>query len=126
MNQLVSLLIIGFLCAMSWADGSQREEKPRFKGVELYSWKEREGKWVFALLDGTNRLKTEEEVKGAKNRCDGVEKLRSALGRLAVEEQVLWAHPIEGFEFPPESNRKEIKKAAEAAKINLTISTGQD
>jgi hypothetical protein len=100
----------------------QREAKPRFKGVELYSWKDKGGDWVFVLLDGTNRLKTEQEVKGAKNPSRGVEELKKALGRLAVGEQVVWTHPIDGFELPPPAARKEILKAAAEAKVDLQVS----
>ena len=112
------------LCGACRAD-DKREEKPRFKGVELYSWKDKGGVWHFALLDGTNRLKTEEGVKSAKTNVKGVQELTKALARLAVGEQVFWTHPIKGFEFPPQGTREEIKKAAKEAKIALTIS-GQE
>jgi hypothetical protein len=103
-----------------WAD-DKREEKPRFKGAELYSWKDKDGGWVFVLVDGTNRLKTEKEVKGVRNLIQGAEALKKALARLAVGEQVSWSHQIKGFEFPPEATRKEIEKAAKEAKIELRI-----
>jgi hypothetical protein len=33
------------------------------KGYELYSWREKSsGDWYFALLPGTNRLKTYDEI----------------------------------------------------------------
>jgi hypothetical protein len=107
---------------LSWhetvAEG-QREQKPRFKGVELYSWKDKDGEWVFVLLDGTNRLKTEDQVKGAKNQVRGAEGVKKALTHLAAGEQVSWMHRIKGFEFPPEATRKEIEKAAKETKIDL-------
>jgi len=122
MKQLLCLIAAAFtmtvLHGVCRAD-DKREEKPRFKGVELYSWKDKGGDWVFMLLDGTNRLKTEEEVKGAKNQIKGAEDLKKALARLAVGEQVFWTHPIKGFEFPPGVTRKEIEKAAKEAKIDL-------
>jgi hypothetical protein len=122
MKQLLCLitaaLAITVLHGLCWAD-DKREERPRFKGVELYSWKDKADGWVFVLIDGTNRLKTEKEVKGAKNLIRGVEALKKALARLAPGEQVSWAHRIKGFEFPPEETRKEIAKAAKEAKINL-------
>jgi hypothetical protein len=105
----------------SFAD-DQREEKPRFKGVELYSWKDEEGGWVFVLLSGTNRLKAEKEVKEAKDLIRGTEALEKAFGRLAVGESVSWTHHIEGFEFPPDKTRKEIDKAAKKAEIDLRTS----
>jgi hypothetical protein len=99
----------------------KREENPRFKGVELYSWKDNGGDWIFVLVDGTNRLKTEGEVKGSKNKVKSAQELKKALSGLAVGERVSWTHPIKGFEYPPEAMRKAIKKEAKDAKINLSV-----
>ncbi len=115
---VLTLIVLQSVCRAE----DEREEKPRFKGVELYSWTEKGDNWVFVLLNGTNRLKTEEEIKGAKNRIKNVADLKKALARLAVGERVSWTHPIEGFTFPPEATRKEIEKAAEKAKIDLRTS----
>jgi hypothetical protein len=117
-------LIAAVLCGVCRAD-EKREEKPRFKGVELYSWKDQGGAWRFVLLDGTNRLKTEQEVKSAKTQVQGDKELTKALARLAVGEQVLWTHPINGFEFPPQATREEIEKAAKEAKIGLKTTAQQ-
>ena len=113
---VLTMTVLHHVCS---AD-EKREEKPRFKGVELYSWKEKGGGWMFVLLDGTNRLKTEEQVKGAKNKIKGAEDLKKALARLALGEQVSWTHPIKGFEFPPEATRKAVEKAAKEANIKLS------
>jgi hypothetical protein len=122
MKQLMFLittaLTMNILHGFTWGD-EKRKEKPRVKGVELYSWKDKGDNWVFVLLDGTNRDKTEEEVKGAKNQITGVEDLKRTLARLPVGEHVFWTHPIKGFEFPPKATRKEIEKAAKDAKIDL-------
>jgi hypothetical protein len=112
------------LCGVCWAD-EKREERPRFKGVELYSWKDKDGAWQFALLNGTNRLKTEDEVKAARTRVKGARELKKSLAHLAVGEQVFWTHPIKGFEFPPQATREEIEKAAKQAKIDLKISAAE-
>jgi hypothetical protein len=116
---VVAALAMVVLCGVIGAD-EKREEKPRFKGVELYSWKDKRGDWIFALLGGTNRLKTEDEVKAAGNQIKGVAELKKRLARLAVGEQVLWTHPIEGFAFPPEAIRNEIEKTAKDAQVELT------
>src|SRR5262249_10832134 len=97
----------------------KREEKPRFKGVELYSWKDKGGDWMFVLVNGTNELKTKEEVRGARDKVKGAEDLKKALARLAVGEQVSGTDPIVGFELPPEATRKAIEMAAKEAKIEL-------
>jgi len=102
-----------------------REAKPRFKGVEIYSWKDNTGDWRFALLTGTDDIKTEKQVKSAKDQVKGADNLKKALAGLAVGEQVCWVHRVPGFEFPPEATRKEIQKAAEGAKVNLRISEGK-
>lgn len=128
MKQLLCLvttaLTLSVLQGVCWAD-AEREAKARFKGVELYSWKDKEDNWVFALLDGTNRLKSAEEVKGTENQIKGAAELKKAFARLAVGERVSWTHPIEGFAFPPKATRKEIEKAAKEAKIDLQTSAGK-
>ena len=101
---------------------AKREPAPRFKGVEMYSWKDAKGEWVFALLDGTNREKTTAEIKEKKNQIAGVAKLKTALGLLAEKEMVFWSHTITGFEFPPKAVLDDVKKAAKAAKLELTAS----
>ena len=111
---VISLTVLGAVRA-----DDTREAKPRFKGVELYSWKMGDD-WVFVLLDGTNALKSKERIK-AGNPIKGAEGIKKALGRLAVGEQVFWTSPVKEFEFPPEAVRKEIEKSAKEAKIVLSI-----
>jgi len=86
-----------------------------FKGVELYSWKDKEA-WLFALLPGTNRLKTEEEIKRAPSL--GLLALKKRVGILAEGEEVFWNSPA-GFERPDQKTREEILSAAKRAKIKL-------
>ncbi|WP_020475596.1 hypothetical protein [Zavarzinella formosa] len=123
MNRLICLIAV----VMTWviplhacrAD-EKREEKPRFKGVELYSWKDKAGDWMFVLLDGTNRLKTEKEIKESPATLKGADELKKALARLAKGEQVSWsARDIKGLEFPPKEMRKAIQAAAKDAEIQL-------
>lgn len=126
MKHLTCLVVVALALAiphLARGADEKREEKPRFKGGELYSWKDEAGDWVFVLLDGTNRLKTEAEAKGAKTKVKGADELKKALGRLAEGEQVSWTHPINGFEFPPEATRKAIAKAAKDSKIELHVET---
>lgn len=124
-KSLLSMVLIActftLLIPNSQAD-EKREAKPRFKGVELYSWKNNEGEWVFALLSGTNRQKNEKEVKDEKNLIKGTKELKKALALLAEGENVIWSsHRLNGFEFPPEKVRKEIEKTAKESKIDLAI-----
>jgi hypothetical protein len=127
MKQLLCLTIaavtMSVLHGFCSAD-EKREEKRWFKGVELYSWKDKEGGWVFVLVNGTNRLKTEKEIKGAKDLIRGTEALQKAFAGLAIGEHVTWVHRIKGFEFPPETMRKEIETAAKKARIELQAAPG--
>jgi hypothetical protein len=125
MRLLGTVLIMTILSSLCWAN-DKREAKPRFKGVELYSWKDKGGDWVFALLDGTNRGKSEEEVKGSKDLIKSVPALKKALTRLAEGEQVSWSHRIAGFKFPPKATRDEIEAAAKEAKIVLRTTAERD
>lgn len=123
--KLLSYLVVAVLTMTvahraCWAD-DKRDEKTRFKGVELYSWKDEGKNWVFVLHEGTNRLKTEKEVKEAKNKVRGAEKLNEIIAQLAVGEQVFWMHPIGGFEFPSESTQRAIARAAKDANVELIV-----
>lgn len=125
MKTILSLIVVAFsmtiLYGISRAE-DKREAKPRFKGVELYSWKNPAGDWLFVLLDGTNRQKNEKEVKEAKTQIKGVKDLKKALALLAEGEMVIWSkHRLQGFEFPPEGTRKEIEKLAKEVKLDLVI-----
>jgi hypothetical protein len=115
---IVATLAAGVFHGIGLAQ-EKREERPRFKGVELYSWKDSKEDWVFALMSGTNRLKTLEEVKAPENQIAGLGKLEKAFARLAIDERVSWSHPIAGFEYPPERTIRRIEKFAEEAKITL-------
>jgi hypothetical protein len=123
MNMKRALFVLSATVALAGTcvadDG--REEKPRFEGVELYSWNDKEGDWLFVLLDGTNREKTENEVKMAENPVKGVDNLKKAIGHLAVGEHVSWSHRIKGFEFPAEATRKDLQEAAKDAEVDLQV-----
>jgi hypothetical protein len=97
-----------------------REPKPRFKGVELYSWKDDKGAWQFALLDGTNEEKEVQKVKVGPHVLAGKEKLVAAMKLLAEGENVSWSHNINGFEYPPKDDLKKIDAAAKDAKVTLS------
>lgn len=81
------------------------------KGYELYSWQEAGG-WKFALLVGTNREKSLEEIKSAETVFSGVEELTSALERMPEGQYVTWSSK-ETLEFPPDDIIKQIEKVCE-------------
>jgi hypothetical protein len=71
------------------------------KGYELYSWPADEGQgWQYALITGTNRLKTYEELVSAEDgisesgwlriSASGAEQLKALLSRLPDGESVIW------------------------------------
>lgn len=97
-------------------------EKRRFKGVELYSWKNDDGMWEFAMLDGTNRLKSAAEVKASPGRLRDAEALKQAIQRLAIGELVIWnPFDLAGFSLPDDMVRSEVLKSAKQAGIQLEL-----
>lgn len=64
------------------------------KGWELYSWQENtEGctKWNYALLPGTNKLKTYNEVTvDALLKVSGEQQLKLLLNKFPANESILW------------------------------------
>jgi len=86
----LALLICVTAGPLRGQDGPQAPH-PAFKGVELYSWKECPTcAWHFALLPGTNRLKTLAEIKEPTRTLVGVAQLRQHLSRLPKGENVFW------------------------------------
>jgi hypothetical protein len=72
------------------------------KGYELYSWPGQED-WHFALLVGTNRLKTYDEVISSDAVVQGVEALKNELAGLPQGEIVFWtAWHVSGMAIPPD------------------------
>ena len=59
MKRVTLLLIVSLLLAGCCPKADSDSES--MKGYELYTWQEG-GQWYFALLEGTNRLKTDEEI----------------------------------------------------------------
>jgi hypothetical protein len=114
-------VIVVLACRAAVGAEGERAKRPILKGVELYSWQEPGSGWTFALVVGTNRLKTPEEVRDPQNRITGVEALKKRLARLAVGENVSWLHRIDGFEYPPGATIQEIKACAKELRITLRV-----
>ena len=78
------------------------------KGHEIYSWQV-DGDWHFALLAGTNRIKTLDEVTSPDVSVEGTEALRGKLNRLSNGERVFWsARRVRGLAMPPDDIISEI------------------
>ncbi|MFT3698720.1 MAG: hypothetical protein QM831_36575 [Kofleriaceae bacterium] len=73
--------------------GAARAGEKSFKGWELYSWKCKDTA-CFALVVGTNRNKTVDEIHGAAIDLAAVEK---KIDGLAAGEQVSWGVPDATF-----------------------------
>ncbi len=66
---------------------SAPKQTKSFKGVELYCWK-LDGKPVYTIFHGTNRLKTEQEIHNPKEAIRSIAELEKLLGKLAPGEYV--------------------------------------
>jgi hypothetical protein len=100
------------------AVGQSRLEKPLFKGVELYSW--RDGRvWKFSLLVGTNRNKTAREIV-AKS-VTGLKPLKARLATLAINESVSWSNPKEKpFAYPSAAVIADLVRFCKSQQITLS------
>lgn len=94
-----------------------RMKNPAFKGMELYSWKSGGREWHFSLLPGTNRNKSEDEIKDPERMLIGPENLKTRLVVLAEGEFVLWRNL--GKDAVPEEIAKDLKEFCGRAGINL-------
>ncbi|MHB1354992.1 MAG: hypothetical protein ACYCZF_03335 [Anaerolineae bacterium] len=89
------------------------------KGWEIYSWQV-DGVWYYALLVGTNRNKTLEEVQDPAVRLESIEMLKERLSQLAEGEWVTWlVLDYGGLELPPQSVQDEMLAWAEEQGLNL-------
>ena len=96
------------------------------KGIELYSWREGDSnRWHFSLLEGTNRLKTYEEITAFS--IIGILKLRRAISRLDTK-YIVWKDLSNGseernyileFELPPLQAMKSLKRYCDLLGIEL-------
>lgn len=89
--------VLEFLRSVPAGAGAGPGMAREFKGHELYSWKGEQGQWLYALLPGTNRLKSGDEILSA-----GIPEadLRLAISELAPGESVSWCAPP-GLEIQP-------------------------
>ena len=94
-----------------------------FKGYELYSWQDGGGSWRYALLEGTNRLKSPAEVATAGVAED---QLRLRLAELPQGESVSWCPPYAvetevQLATPPEAVVTALLAYAHERELHLTV-----
>ena len=106
------------------------------KGYELYSWPEG-NQWYFALLLGTNRIKTYEEVISNTPSeihlitVTGVDALKLALDRFPENEYITWvgknwlqntwSSNYGNFQLPPQNYMDDLVQYCKQRKLNLQI-----
>lgn len=108
-----------------------RAAKPLFKGVELYSWRNRRtGSCHFALLPGTNRNKPVSMVLAQAWRIDSPDELKKRLSRYAPREQIFWHSRVDGpgqvpaeieFGFPDAKLVKDLRDHCRGLDIDLHV-----
>jgi hypothetical protein len=106
---LLVILVLPLLSACGAA--SQATATPfaeSMKGYELYSWQE-DGQWNFAVLVGTNREKTLEEIKAEETVLHGLDALTAALEQMPAGQYITWSSR-ETLSFPPQDIIEQIEK----------------
>lgn len=89
------------------------------KGYELYSWQE-SNHWVFALLVGTNREKTLDDIKSIDTILPDTGALISTLERVPSGQYVTWSSR-KTLSFPPDNIVKQVEKTCKDKGLILNI-----
>ena len=124
-----AIAAVGLLVALAVsAQASQA-----MKGYELYSWRVK-GHWHYAVMIGTNRAKSYDEITAKENERIGIAALEAELKKLPRGEELFWrsaAHPgvikprAKGspiLELPSRQRIKRIKAYCDKLGIRLTLS----
>jgi hypothetical protein len=93
------------------------------KGWELYSW-QKDGEWLFSLLEGTNREKSRAEIQAPDATLDGIDALQTALELIAPGQYVTWWSPSwvkGGLAFPSDEMIAEVERICDQRKLELSI-----
>jgi len=114
------------------------DKLPRsFKGYELYSWEE-ESQWHFALITGTDRTKTIEEITSnedfisetgwVKIHVVGADAIKDVLSRLPDGESVFWCDELHigqstetDLQLPPEQIADAIEEYAKQCGLDFVV-----
>ncbi len=125
MKLFLTLCLLGTgqsVSAQSQGSASQHS----MKGYELYSWRANDD-WYFALLVGTNRLKTRDEVTAQRSRVGSVEALKEKLQKLPKGEEVIWSEGlVHGMSFPADEVVKEIGAYCDERGIKLQVNAPRE
>ena len=124
MKRIRSFLLVILIGTFFAGCGAPSQPEPTplgesMKGYELYSWQE-ESEWKFALLVGTNREKTLEEIKSAGILLSGVDELESVLETIPSGQYITWSSR-ETLSFPPDDIRKRVEQVCEEQGLVLSM-----
>ena len=103
-----------------------RAEQAAFKGLELFSWQNENGEWQYAILEGTNRNKTLEEVQATPLDLQSV---KVTIAQMAVGESVFWTNSVYAtsssqtlqLPFPPDAVVDELMGFAHEKQVDLYV-----
>ena len=109
---LTSIALGGF------AAEPERATRTAGKGYELYSWQRSDGAWSYALLFGTNRLKTLEEID---NEATDLRTLKRRLSALAIGEHVVWIPAPNDGSLPDAAIVADLKDYCAWVQIDLHV-----
>jgi len=91
------------------------------KGYELYSWQD-SGQWHFAVLPGTNRDKTIEEIRAPATSVKGENALEAIIRTLPSGQFVTWwGGNGDGLTYPPESVIERVKQLCAERGVQLSV-----
>ena len=91
------------------------------KGYELYSWQD-SGQWHFAVLPGTNRDKTIEEIRAPATSVKEENALEAIIRTLPSGQFVTWwGAGRDGLGYPPEGVIERVKQLCAERGLQLSV-----
>lgn len=109
--------------AASTGAGSQHKSLPErsVKGYEIYSW-QIEGEWRYALVMGSNRLKSYDEVTAPFVAVKSLTELKSRLAELATGDEIIWGTAIDGrLALPPQPVIADLERTCQQLGLYLLV-----
>jgi hypothetical protein len=104
---------------------SAPKQAKSFKGVELYFW-HLDGKPVWTICHGTNRIKTEQEIHNPKEAIKSFSELEKLLGKLAPGEYVFFTSGAREVGKPLTSAKSEESVAVKNLCVKLGLNYAGD
>jgi hypothetical protein len=118
---LLTAVVLSCSCQAGGVTPAEPTPPLAFKGYELYSWSVGGG-WHFALLLGTNRIKTYDEVTASDVRLEGTAALKERLAGLARGEHVFWSVTrVPNMALPPDAVVDEISVYCQQIGVQLVV-----